>query len=71
MDGSESAFPVLSNSGIGCCEFGLTKREYFAAKILAAMSARDTFDPGQATPQRRAKLALIDADALIAALKGE
>jgi hypothetical protein len=44
---------------------GLTLRDYFAAAALMGMHARDTFDPGQATPQKRAHLCYIDADAML------
>lgn len=40
--------------------------DYFAGKALAGMHARDAFDPGQSTPEQRAKLAYIDARAMLA-----
>lgn len=52
--------------GSGCP--GLTKREYFAAMAMQGMIGRDSYDAGQATPQQRAHLAVIEADALIAEL---
>ena len=48
---------------------GMTLRDYFAARALQGMHSRDTFDPGQATPQQRAKSAYIDADAMLEARK--
>jgi hypothetical protein len=45
----------------------LTLRDYFAAKALQGMNARDAFDPGQAAPQQRARLAYIEADAMLKA----
>ena len=45
----------------------LTLRDYFAAKAMQGMHARDTFDAGQATPEQRARLAYIDADAMLKA----
>ena len=44
---------------------GMTLRDYFAAKAMQGMAARDTFDAGQATPEKRARLAYIEADALL------
>ena len=46
---------------------GMTLRDYFAAKALQGMHARDQFDSGQARPEQRAKLAYIDADAMLKA----
>ncbi len=46
---------------------GMTLRDYFAAKALQGMHARDMFDSGQASPEQRAKLAYIDADAMLKA----
>ena len=31
---------------------GMTLRDYFAAKAMQGMAARDTFDAGQATPEK-------------------
>lgn len=45
---------------------GMTLRDWFAGQAIAGMHARDAFDKGQATPQQRAKLSYIDADALLA-----
>ena len=45
----------------------MTMRDLFAAFALAGMTSRDDFDAGQARPEQRAKLAYIDADAMIAA----
>jgi len=44
---------------------GLSKRELGAFMIIQGMASRDTFDPGQATPEQRAKLAVIEVDALL------
>ena len=41
-------------------------RDYFAAKAMQGFAARDVFDAGLATPEQRAKLAYIDADAMLA-----
>ena len=46
---------------------GMTLRDYFAAKVLQGMAARDVFDAGQASPEQRARLAYIDADAMLKA----
>ena len=48
-------------------EYGMTLRDYFAAKAIQGMAARDVFDAGQATPEQRAKLAYIEADAMLKA----
>lgn len=45
---------------------GMSLRDYFAAKALIGMHARDTFDVGLATPQQRASIAYRDADAMLA-----
>jgi hypothetical protein len=44
---------------------GMTLRDYFAAKVMQGFAARDSHDAGLATPQQRAKLAYIDADAMM------
>ena len=46
---------------------GMTLRDYFAAQVLQGMHARDRYDPELATPQQRALLAYIDADAMLKA----
>ena len=46
---------------------GMTLRDYFAAKVMQGFAARDSHDAGLATPQQRAKLAYIDADAMLKA----
>ena len=46
---------------------GMSLRDWFAGQALAGFSSRDTFDPGQAEPEQRARLAYIDADAMLAA----
>ena len=45
----------------------MSLRDYFAAKAMQGFAARDVFDPGLATPEQRAKLAYIDADAMLKA----
>lgn len=56
------AFPTAMNQ-----TEGLTLRDYFAAKAMQGMNARDTFDAGQARPEQRARLAYIEADAMMKA----
>lgn len=41
-------------------------RDLFAIASCQGMMARDTFDEGQSTPQQRARLAYIEADAMMA-----
>jgi hypothetical protein len=60
------AFPTAMNQ-----TEGLSLRDYFAAKVLQGMSSRDSFDAGQATPEQRARLAYIDADAMLKARESE
>lgn len=45
---------------------GMSLRDYFAAQALMGMHARDAYDLGQDTPGKRAVLAYIDADAMLA-----
>jgi len=45
----------------------MTMRDFFAALVVAGMNSRDVFDAGQARPEQRAKLAYIEADAMIEA----
>ena len=59
------AFPMQYEDG--AWQLGMTLRDYFAAKALQGFAARDVFDPGLATPEQRAKLAYIDADAMLKA----
>jgi hypothetical protein len=47
----------------------LRLRDWFAGQALTGMHARDEYDEGLATPQQRAKLAYIDADAMLEARK--
>ena len=56
------AFPTAMNQ-----TEGLTLRDYFAAKAMQGRHARDTFDLGQARPEQRARLAYIEADAMMKA----
>jgi hypothetical protein len=65
----EHAFPSPVDPKTGTNQLGLTVRDYFAAKVLQGMHARDSFDPGQATPEQRTKQAYIDADAMMEARK--
>lgn len=44
----------------------ISLRDHFAGQALAGMHARDSFDPGQATPSKRAAQAYVDADAMCA-----
>lgn len=44
----------------------ISLRDYFAAHAMAGMQARDAYDAGQATPEQRAHLAYVEADAMIA-----
>jgi hypothetical protein len=46
---------------------GMTLRDYFAGLAMQGMMARDVFDGGQARPEQRAKLAYIEADAMMKA----
>lgn len=43
----------------------MTLRDYFAGLAMQGMMARDVFDGGQARPEQRAKLAYIEADAML------
>jgi hypothetical protein len=67
----EPAFPVVTQwrDENGKSFSGLTLRQYYAGLAMQGMSGRDTYDAGQATPEQRAKLAVIEADALLAALE--
>ena len=75
-DDGGSAFPH-EEIDTACCEgeptrhtvSGMSLRAWFAGQIMAALNGRDTFDKGGATPQQRARLAVIDADALITELE--
>lgn len=63
------AFPaqaIAYPSGAGVVVAGMSLRDYFAGQVLSGMAARDSFDEGQATPAQRARLAYIDADAMLA-----
>ena len=44
---------------------GMSLRDWFAGQVIAAMASRDTYDPGQDTPEKRARLAYIEADAML------
>lgn len=43
----------------------MTMRDHFAGLVMQGFAARDTHDAGLATPEQRAKLAYIDADAML------
>lgn len=47
---------------------GMTIREAFAMAAMMGMIMDKQYDPGRATPQQRANLSLIEADALLEAL---
>lgn len=66
-DGGQ-AFPssFVGPYGTESSKVGMTLRDWFAGQALAGMHARDTFDIGMATPEQRAALAYIDADAMLA-----
>jgi hypothetical protein len=61
----ESAFPHVNHHGQKIT--GMTLRDYFAGLAMQGMMARDVFDAGQARPEQRAKLAYIEADAMMEA----
>lgn len=60
-DDGGPAFPFARGSSTP----GMSLRDYFAGMVLCGMAARDTFDIGQATPEMRATLAYLDADAML------
>ena len=45
---------------------GMSLRDWFAAASLSGMQARNSFDPGLASPEQRAHIAYLDAYAMIA-----
>jgi hypothetical protein len=49
--------------------YGMSLRDYFAGQVIEGMHARDSYDKGQASPEQRARLAYIDADAMLKARK--
>lgn len=68
MSENPPAFPNTGSSTWGLTPTeGMTLRDYIAAKVIAAMASTDRYDPGQATPEQRARLAYIEADAMLAA----
>jgi hypothetical protein len=72
IDDGGSAFPRpdWNGSWAGSDIFkGMSLRDWFAGQALTGMHARDAHDEGLATPQQRARLAYIDADAMIEARK--
>ena len=60
------AFPHFGHTGWSNSG-GMTLRDYFAARAMQGMNARDSHDSGQARPEQRAKLAYIEADAMMKA----
>lgn len=70
MDDGGPAFPRPLGHGVtgqvnSEAQDGMTLRDWFAGEALMGMHARDTFDVGQDTPEKRAKLAYLDADAML------
>lgn len=65
-----SAFPNGNPDQHTWASAGMSLRDYFAGQALAGIHARDTYDPEQATPEQRARLAYLDADAMLLARKG-
>lgn len=59
--------PVYDGNGNGIVEGanGMTLRQWYAGMAMQGMMARDSYDSGQATPEKRSKLAFIEADAMI------
>lgn len=66
-EGTDTAFPVTDTSIPGRPEFGLTKREYFAAKAMQGICG-DGIPGHRHMPKETAKDAVAQADALIAEL---
>lgn len=64
---NKPAFPQQFKGTTEPSLMGLTMRDYFAAKVMQGFAARDSHDAGLATPLQRAKLAYIDADAMLKA----
>ena len=72
IDDGGPAFPGLIPGAMGTVirsQEGMSLRDWFAGQALAGMHARDSYDDGQASPKQRARLAYIDADAMIEARK--
>ena len=72
IDDGGPAFPVEGfspNLGSIIRSSGMTMRDWFAGQALAGMHARDSFDRGLASPEQRARVAYIDADAMLAERK--
>ena len=63
-DNGGQAFPCGSGDLRDPC--GMTLRDWFAGQALAGIHARDYFDPGLASPEQRARICYLDADALLA-----
>lgn len=70
---NDSIFPIVDDAGaVIAGEYGLTKREYFAAIALQGLlSADDPSPKHHRPPELQAALAVLQADTLIAALNGE
>lgn len=43
----------------------MTLRDFFAGAALQGMHARDNYDPGLSSPEQRANIAYLDADAML------
>jgi hypothetical protein len=65
MDKTDDGGPAFPAQDANNWYIGMSLRDYFAAKALEGMHARDTYDPGQSTPEQRAHLCYIDADAML------
>ena len=67
LDSGGPAYPQVRGISVGDLPpfSGMSLRDWFAGMALSGMAARDVFDEGQATPQQRARLAYIDADAML------
>lgn len=70
MTDNPPAFPRPSTAN-GTRQDGMSLRDWFAGQALAGFSSRETFDPGQAKPEQRARLAYIEADAMLAERMGK
>jgi len=69
VDPKDNAFPIFNREGeVYFSQSGLTKREYFAALAMQGILANDL---GQPSYNAVATMAVLSADALIAALNGE
>jgi len=71
IDDGGPAFPFAATDRVNLHmqAQGMSLRDWFAGQVLTGMHARDEYDEGLATPQQRARLAYIDADAMLEARK--